>query len=399
MCMGGLASALDLALVGGKIYTSPTEPPIENGSIVIHDGKIVAVGSSKAIKIPKNADVIDCKGLVMTAGFWNSHVHILPPGLLNAEKQPAQEINSQLQQMFTKWGFTTVFDIASVLKNTELIRHRIESGEVQGPKIFTVGEPFWEKGGTPFYVKSYFEQNHINIPEVLSVAEAKQRVHQQIVDGADAIKIFANSVERDGTLTMPLDLAQAIVSEAHTEHKLVFAHVANDEGIQVALKSGVDILAHTTPNGSPWSASLVQQMTSTHTSLTPTLTLWDEELSGHAPPDQVAQWMHKAADQLQVFSQAGGQVLFGTDIGYIQHYDTSEEFTGMSRAGMSFPQILASLTTNPAQRFGYSEHSGRIARGMDADIVVLDGDPEHEITVLSDVRYTIRAGKIIYSKK
>jgi imidazolonepropionase-like amidohydrolase len=398
ICMGGLASASDLALVGSKIYTSPTEPPIENGSIVIHDGKIAAVGPSNAIKIPPHADVVDCKGLVVTAGFWNSHVHILPPGLLHAENQSAQEINSQLQQMFTKWGFTTVFDIASILQNTLLIRRRIESGEVLGPRILTVGEPFWVKGGTPIYVKHYLEENHISIPEVESIAQAKERVHQQIQNGADGVKIFANSIEQNGVLTMPLELAQAIVREAHAEHRPVFAHVTNDEGIEVALKSGADILAHTTPNGSPWSSSLVQQMTSTHTALTPTLTLWDEELKGHATPDEVEKWIRKAADQLQTFSQAGGQVLFGTDIGYIHHYDTTEEFTWMSRAGMNFPKILAALTTNPAQRFGYSNHSGRIAKGMDADLVVLNGDPEHDITALSDVRYTIRAGKIIYSK-
>jgi imidazolonepropionase-like amidohydrolase len=399
MWISGLAHASDLALVGAKIYIAPTEPPIENGSIVLHDGKIAAIGPSKAVKIPKNVQVIDCKGLIVTAGFWNSHVHILSSGLLHAEKQPARQINLQLQKMFTRWGFTTVFDIASVLQNTTLIRRRIESGEVQGPRIFTVGEPFWEKGGTPFYIKAYLEENHINIPEVESVAAAKERVRRQIADGADAIKIFANSVERNGILTMPLELAQAIVSEAHAQHKLVFAHVANDEGIEVALKSGVDIFAHTTPNGSPWNSSLVRQMTSTHTALTPTLTLWDEELRGHAPPGQVKEWLRKAANQLQAFSQAGGLVLFGTDIGYIQHYDTSEEFTWMTRAGMSFTQILASLTTNPAQRFGYSAHSGRIAKGMDADLVVLNADPEKDITALSNVRYTIRNGKIIYSEK
>jgi imidazolonepropionase-like amidohydrolase len=71
----------------------------------------------------------------------------------------------------------------------------------------------------------------------------------------------------------------------------------------------------------------------------------------------------------------------------------------MSRAGMSFQQILASLTTNPAQRFGYSTRRGRIAKGMDADLVVLREDPEHDATAFSKVRYTILSGKIIYSSE
>ncbi len=114
--------------------------------------------------------------------------------------------------MFTRWGFTTVFDIASVLKNTTLIRHRIEIGEVKGPRILTVGEPFWGKGGTPVYVRGFLEANHISIPDVESTAQATGRVRQQVHDGANGIKIFANSIEADGILTMPLDLAQAIVA-------------------------------------------------------------------------------------------------------------------------------------------------------------------------------------------
>jgi imidazolonepropionase-like amidohydrolase len=135
--------ASDLALVGAKIYLSPTEPAIENGSILIHSGHILSIGPRAEMKVPRGMKVIDCKGLVVTAGFWNSHVHVLLPGLLHAEKLSSEQISSQLQEMLTRWGFTTVFDIASVLKNTNLIRHRIASGEVKGPRILTVGEPFW----------------------------------------------------------------------------------------------------------------------------------------------------------------------------------------------------------------------------------------------------------------
>jgi imidazolonepropionase-like amidohydrolase len=390
----------DLVLVGAKIYPSPTEPPIENGSVVVHDGRIVAVGSSASIVVPRSATVIDCKGLVVTAGFWNSHVHILLPGLLHAEKLSSEQITAQLQAMLTRWGFTTVFDIASVLQNTNLIRRRITNGEVKGPTILTVGEPFWIKGGTPVYVKDFLETNHISIPEVESAAQATERVRLQVHDGADGIKIFANSIVKDGILTMPLDLAQAIVAEAHRAGKPVFAHVSNDQGIDVAVRSGVDILAHTTPSDDPWSSTFVERLTAAHLALTPTLTLWDSEAKkANLSPAALEEGMGRAAQQLGAFSKAGGQILFGTDIGYIEHFDTTEEFTWMSRAGLNFQQILASLTTNPAQRFGYSSHSGRIANGMDGDLVVLSADPVKDATAFSKVRYTIRAGKVIYSGK
>ena len=98
----GLSRASDLALVGGKIYPSPTEPAIENGSVLLHEGRIVAVGPMAKIKIPRAATVIDCKGLVITAGFWNSHVHIMTPGLLHAEKLSSEQITTELEEMLTR---------------------------------------------------------------------------------------------------------------------------------------------------------------------------------------------------------------------------------------------------------------------------------------------------------
>lgn len=388
----------DLALMHAKIYPSPNESPIEDGAILIHEGRIIRVGPAGKIKVPHDATVIDCNGLVATAGFWNSHVHILTPGLLHAEKLSAEQLNSQLEKMFTRWGFTTVFDIASVEQNTILIRRRIESGEVKGPRILTVGEPFWGKGGTPIYVREFLDENHITIPEVESAEQARSRVQQQIRDGADGIKIFANSVEEQSILTMPSLLAEAIVAEAHRAGKPVFAHVSNDQGIEVALQSGVDILAHTTPAGDPWRSLLAGRLVGAHMALTPTLTLWDVEgKKGNVSAEQIEKGMSRAAEQLKAFSQAGGQVLFGTDAGYIEQYDTSEEFHWMSRAGMSFQQVLASLTTNPSTRFGYAKRSGRIAKGMDADLVLLDGDPAKDVTIFSRVHQVVRSGRLIYS--
>lgn len=398
ICADAPGRAADLALVGAKIYPSPGATPIDNGTILLRGALIVAVGPSSKVKIPRDAKVIDCRGLFVTAGFWNSHVHIFLPGLLHAEQLPAAQITSQLEAMLTRWGFTSVFDIASVLGNTVLIRNRIASGEVTGPRILTVGEPFFMKGGTPIYVRGFLEANHISMPEVESIEQATKRVDEQIGGGADGIKIFANSIEQDAVLTMPLNLAQAIVAEAHRSGKPVFAHVSNNQGIEVALHSGVDILAHTTPMDEAWSLALARRMLAAHMALTPTLTLWEVEARKYnATPDAIEQGMQKAAAQLNTFQQAGGDVLFGTDVGYTTEFDTSEEFKWMSRAGMNFQQILAALTTNPAERFGYSKHCGRVMQGMDGDLVVLSADPERDATSFSKVRYTIRSGRVIYS--
>ena len=391
----------DLALVGARVYLSPTDPPIENATILVHNGRITAVGPSATIKPPRFAravTVINCRGMIVTAGFWNSHVHILTPGLLHSEKLSSAELSAQLEAMLTRWGFTTVFDVASILENTNGIRRRIDSGEVRGPRILTVGEPFWAKGGTPIYVRGFLETNHISIPEVESSAQAAERVRQQIHDGADGIKIFTGSVERDSILIMPSELAKAIVAEAHRAGKPVFAHPSNPQGIEVALESGVDILAHTTPSGGPWSSSLVESMKASRMALIPTLTLWHVESRGESQEGFEKGMNAVVLPELRAYSEAGGQILFGTDVGYIEQFDTAEEFTLMSRAGLTWQQILATLTINPAERFGYSTRSGRIAKGLDADLVVLSADPAQDVTAFSKVAFTIRHGKILFGK-
>lgn len=393
-----ICRALDLALVGAKIYPSPAGPAIEGGTVLVHDGHIAAVGPSATIQIPKDATVLNCRGMVVTAGFWNSHVHILLPGSLHAEKLSSEQITKQLDEMLTRWGFTTVFDIASVLKNTELIRQRIESGEVKGPRILTVGEPFWTKGGTPVYAKEFLEANHISIPDVESSAQGVARVRQQIQDGADGIKIFSGSIERGGILLMPLDVAKAIVGEAHREGKPVFAHPSNGKGIEIAIQSGVDVLAHPSTDGNPFTPELIQRMKTAHMALIPTLTLLDVEgKKGNERPADIEKWINMAVQEVKSYSEAGGQILFGTDVGYIDQFDTTEEFTLMSRAGMDFRQILACLTINPAGRFGSATHTGRIAKGMDGDLVVLRADPSLDAAAFSKVKYTIRGGKVIHS--
>jgi adenine deaminase len=168
----------------------------------------------------------------------------------------------------------------------------------------------------------------------------------------------------------------------------------------VAIQSGVDVLAHTAPNGDPWTSAFAERLKVAQMALIPTLTLWDVEgkKSGESS-EEIEKWINKGVQQLRTYSEASGQILFGTDVGYIEQFDTAEEFRLMSRAGMNFQQILASLTTNPAERFGYSTHSGRIAKGMDADLVLLRADPAQDVRAFSKVRYTIRGGKVIYSER
>jgi hypothetical protein len=92
----------------------------------------------------------------------------------------------------------------------------IASGEVKGPRILTVGDPFYPKGGTTVYIKSFLEAHQVPSCEVDSADQATARVRRQIQSGADGIKIFAASFAGGGKIVpMPLEIAKAIVTEAH----------------------------------------------------------------------------------------------------------------------------------------------------------------------------------------
>lgn len=133
--------------------------------------------------------------------------------------------------------------------------------------------------------------------------------------------------------------------------------------------------------------------------LIPTLTLFDfEARKAHLSDTEREIWIKTVVSQLTAFFSAGGEVLFGTDIGYTDHFDTLLELELMSRAGMDYRAILASLTTVPAQHFGFAKRNGRIEAGMDADLTVLDEDPATDVAAFSKVRATIRNGVLIFSK-
>src|SRR5215470_723649 len=93
------------ALVGATVYVSPTEPPIKNGVILIRAGTIESVGRSGSVQLPADAEKLDCSGLTITAGFWNSHVHFVQRKWANVQAIPPAELSGQMADMITRWGF------------------------------------------------------------------------------------------------------------------------------------------------------------------------------------------------------------------------------------------------------------------------------------------------------
>lgn len=195
-------------------------------------GKITAVGTQGKVRIPPDAETVDCTGRTIVAGFWNNHVHFTEPKWENAADLPAATLTAQLQQMLTRYGFTSVVDTASLLPNTVGLRRRIESGEVAGPRILTAGFALYPKDGIPYYVIETLPPDLVKmLPQAATPEEAVRIVDDEVAQGADIIKLFVVSwVRRNGKrvpFPMPLEVVQAAADEAHRKGKLVFAHPSN----------------------------------------------------------------------------------------------------------------------------------------------------------------------------
>jgi imidazolonepropionase-like amidohydrolase len=383
------------ALVGGRVLPSPDAAPIADGVVVIDDATITAVGPRVAVAVPAGARVIDCTGGTIVAGFWNTHVHFTGASFRSADTAAASALGDALRAMLTSYGVVHAIDTGSYLPNTLALRQRIERGELAGPSILTAGSGFAPAGGSPYYILP------ARIPE-LSRREDAALVDAELARGADIVKLFTGSwASQRSIVVMPVEIVRAAVEVGHRRGALVFAHPSNSPGARTAIEGGVDVLAHTFPtslDGTPWDRALPTMMKERGMALIPTLKLWPYELNrAGAPADIVQRVLGNGMAQTRAFADLGGQLLFGTDIGYMTDYDPTDEFVYLQRAGLSASQILSMLTTAPAARFGRTG-AGRLAPGLAADVVVLESDPTHDVRAFARVRTTIRNGRVIHQR-
>jgi imidazolonepropionase-like amidohydrolase len=386
--IGATATAQTLALVGGKVYASPDAVSLDDAVVLTANGIIAAIGRRSDVQIPSDARVIDCTGKTVVAGFWNSHVHFTQAVWRNAGSAPAAPLTAHMQEMLTRWGFTTVWSLGSDPDNSMALRRRVYADEILGPNIFLVGSIF-PRDGRPAYLPD------ARIPEAETPERAAEMAQNYMRIGLDGIKLFTGAYKGEDkpVVNMEAAIAKAAVDVAHAQGKPVFAHPQNTAGIEAVIAAGVDVMAHTVGRQPGYPVEQLARFKQQGTALTPTLSLFAKL---PLPPEIVGRLVDNIVGQLKSFSENGNTVLFGTDVGYIPLYDTTLEYQLMHRA-LGERQVLASLTTNPASYFK-AANKGRLEKGFDADIAILEGDPLADVTNLAKVAYTIRAGKVIYQK-
>jgi imidazolonepropionase-like amidohydrolase len=380
-----------LAIEHARIYISPTDPPIDDGSILIRNGLIAAVG--RQIEIPPGTTEVPCDHCIVTAGFWNAHVHFTEPKWAGAEWKSAATLNPQLADMFLSRGFTTVIDVGSNPADTLSIRRRVESTELNGPFIYTSGPPLYPPHGIPYYLDDlpWWIRLLMHMPK--TPVEAQEDVRSNLNAGADLTKLFTGSwVARGRVLPMPLNIAKAAVETSHLNGKLVFAHPSNLAGTRVAIDSGVDVLAHAPDDTAGIGKVLFATMVEKNMAMTPTLKMFAWTVTADKS------YLEPIYAEVREFHELGGTLMFGTDVGYMTDYSTDGEFDALARCGLTTSDVLAMLTTNPAAKIGVSAQKGTVTAGKLADLTVLDADPAANLTNFARVKAVVRSGRVIWQR-
>ncbi len=257
-----------------------------------------------------------------------------------------------------------------------------------GPFVYTAGPAIYPPHGIPFYVRESSPRWLLYLmPQTKTPKDAADQVQRNIDMGSDITKLFTGSwIAHGKVLPMPLDIAKAAVERTHLNGRLVFSHPSNLAGTEVAIESGVDVLAHAPDSRKALRATSLQPWFTRNMAMIPTLKMFATTVTTNPA------YLDPIYAEVRQFHELGGQLIFGTDVGYMTDYSTNDEFAALAKCGLSPMDILAMLTTNPAGRFGVSNAKGTVTAGQAADLTVLGADPAQDLTAFSKVRMTIRSG-------
>jgi imidazolonepropionase-like amidohydrolase len=158
------------------------------------------------------------------------------------------------------------------------------------------------------------------------------------------------------------------------------------------MNSGVDVLAHAPSEPAGVDAALLQSLVDKHMAMVPTLKMFATTASKDPA------FLNPIYTEVRQFHADGGQLIFGTDVGYMTEYSTEDEFRALEQSGLNAMDILRMLTTAPSERFGVTDRNGTIAVGKLADLVILSADPASEVANFAKVQTTVRSGRVIYSR-
>lgn len=368
-----------LVITNGTILDGTGAELMPEGLVAVQEGRIIYVGPATGFDIPNGAEVVDANGGTIMPGIIDAHTHKI--SLLGLE----------VQERFLRAGVTTIRDLGSMRRKDGLkdLVERLQ-GQDGIPTFIMSGPIITAVGGYPTNIDR-------NIAwQVSDINEAINAVNSLASSGAGVIKIGLQ--EWSGPL-LTVEQIQAIVKTAHGHGLRVSAHVWGRKEVELAIAGGVDELAHLPVE--KLTDCTISLLIDQGISIIPTIYIWTEMYQ--ATDEETYQWaINNMRSNLTRFVAAGGNVAFGTDYPASPNMPEGMPIYEMEKLlefGMSPMEVIMAATSNAAHVCGLGDSIGTLEVGKMADIIVVNGNPLEDITVMSEVLVVVKNGKLVIETK
>ena len=383
---------------------------LENAAVLIEGEHIKEVGPASAIQAhaPKDAKLIDLGPATILPGLIDCHTHIMaripkgPDGyILNlaTKSQAFRALEGAYNARITlEAGYTTIRDVESEGAGYAdvALRDAINQGLAVGPRMLVATRAIAAVGQyNPFGVSPDLTNFPTGAQMVSGVEEARRAAREQIGNGADLIKVYADWSEP----TLTVDEIRVVVEEAHRHHRKVAAHATTPEGIKNAVTAGVDSIEH----GHRADREALEMMKARGTFLVPTVGGIDLSIEAHknepVTPERQQQreeFLKGIQEEIQIARSLGVKIAAGFDAASADRQGrNAAELVAMTRRGLTPLEAIQAATINAAELLGWPDKVGAIEPNYYADLIAVDGDPMKDITILQTVNFVMKDGTVI----
>jgi imidazolonepropionase-like amidohydrolase len=397
-----------------RLIDGVSAAPKENQAILVVEGRIRAVGALATIEkgAPAGTKVIDLGAATALPGLIDAHTHVLLQGDITAADYDAQLLKESIPYRAIRAtvaartalmnGFTAIRDLETegAMYADVDVKVAIERGVIPGPRMFVATRSFAPTGMYPLSGYSW----ELKLPDGVQIADGpdalRKAVREQVKYGADWIKYYSDRryylpPERGckhllcSWVNYTDEEAKAIVDEAHRLGKRVAAHAIGWDGIDAALRAGVDSIEH----GDGLDDGLIDRMVQKKVYWCPTMYVGVYVAEGRG-----GVWPRMVELEKEAFKKAmkkGLLIAYGTDAGgYAWTENQAKELGIMVRYGMSPMAAIQSATVVAAQLLDQRRDLGSIEPGRFADIVAVAGDPLKDIGELERVTFVMKGGVV-----
>ncbi len=397
----------------GALLDQPGRRARGPSTIIVRGDKIVEVRDGHVSPEP-GAEAIDLRGKTVLPGLIDMHVHFYSSGypLKTRLEGPTLDLEDRFAQAAVnarrtlEAGFTTVRDLGGEPRGVRALRDAVARGDLAGPTIVNAGEMISVTAGhgdANGLRRDYAQAERADSTAICNGPDdCRRATRDQIFMGAEVIKFAASggvgsNIAGGLEAQMTLEEMKAIVDTAHAFGRKATAHAHGKSGIDTALRAGVDSIEH----GSFIDDETIRLFKEKGAYLVPTIHAFESVIRQGRAGERPAASAAKAEEVAKVVKQshrraiAGGvKVAFGTDSGVGPHATNALEFNWMTDLGMAPADTIRSATVDAATLLGRADRIGRIAPGMDADIIAVDGDPVADVKRLQNVDFVMRRGVI-----